>query len=427
MNPRRRWLQFWSLSLLVVGVVPIGPSHPALAESAAEGRLAVPASVRGVEPSATAFDAERYQPAVLRLTITQDQRDNNSILDLTLIPAKGDLLGRRVTIPTQELAGQLRDLYRQISRQQPMDVANPTAPARRLYQVLFEPLAADLDRLAITTLLLSADPGLQAIPFAALHDGRNYLGQRFAMALTPSLGLMPLDVPGSSTSDRRKLAVGASEFEGLAPLPLVPQEIEQVTTGGSSERYVNRAFTPGLLVQKAGENSIDRVHVATHAEFLPGGPAQARLYTGSGPMSLKEFANLRQRRSGAAPLELLALSACRTAIGDKDSELGFAGLALQAGARSAIGTLWYVDDVATSAFFVQFYRYLDEGLPKAEALQATRNAMAGGLIHLKGDQMMGPGATPLLRGLTASQQRRVATGLQHPFFWAGITLMGAPW
>ena len=144
-------------------------------------------------------------------------------------------------------------------------------------------------------------------------------------------------------------------------------------------------------------------------------------------MSLRDFANLRQRRAGSAPLELLALSACRTALGDRDSELGFAGLALQAGARSAIGTLWYVDDVATSAFFVQLYRYLDEGLPKAEALQATRRAMASGLIRLNGDQMLGMGDRPLLSGLTTNQQRRVASGLEHPFYWAGITLMGTPW
>jgi CHAT domain-containing protein len=200
-----------------------------------------------------------------------------------------------------------------------------------------------------------------------------------------------------------------------------------VTPDSGDERYVNRSFTPDVLVQKAGEESFDRVHVATHAEFLPGGPGQARLYTGTGPMSLRDFANLRQRRAGSAPLELLALSACRTALGDKDSELGFAGLALQAGARSAIGTLWYVDDVATSAFFVQFYRYLEEGLPKAEALQATRRAMASGLIRLDGNQMLGVGDRPLLSGLTANQQRRIASGLKHPFYWAGITLMGTPW
>jgi hypothetical protein len=144
-------------------------------------------------------------------------------------------------------------------------------------------------------------------------------------------------------------------------------------------------------------------------------------------VSLAQFAKLRQRRSSSTPLELLALSACRTALGDKDSELGFAGLALQAGARSAIGTLWYVDDVATSAFFVQFYRYLNDGLPKAEALQATRRAMAEGSLRLEADRVLGPDGSVVLKELTSSQQRRIASGLRHPFYWAGITLLGTPW
>jgi CHAT domain-containing protein len=410
------------MSLLLSLLCCCSPGHAADSPPAV---AAVPTAAATI--SATGFDPERYEPAVLRLTVTQDPQGRDSILDLTLIPSRSELIGKRVTVPTQELGDLLRDLYGRLARQQAMDVANPSSPSRRLHQLLLEPLSADMQQLAITTLLISADPGLQAVPFAALHDGTTYAGERFAMAITPSLGLMPLDVPDSNADSRRKLAVGASEFDGLAPLPLVPQELERVTPDSGDERYVNRSFTPDVLVQKAGEESFDRVHVATHAEFLPGGPGQARLYTGTGPMSLRDFANLRQRRAGSAPLELLALSACRTALGDKDSELGFAGLALQAGARSAIGTLWYVDDVATSAFFVQFYRYLEEGLPKAEALQATRRAMASGLIRLKDNQMLGVGDRPLLSGLTANQQRRISSGLEHPFYWAGITLMGTPW
>mgnify|MGYP003341336232 CR=1 FL=1 len=178
--------------------------------------------------------------------------------------------------------------------------------------------------------------------------------------------------------------------------------------------------------EQAADDRYQRVHVATHAEFLPGGPSKARLHTGAGPISLQQFVSLRQRRQDN-PLELFALSACRTALGDNDTELGFAGLALQAGARSAIGTLWYVDDVATSAFFLQFCRYLDAGIPKADALQLTRQAMARGQVRLQGDQVLAPDGTPLLTALTSAQQRRVAGGMTHPFFWSGIELLGTPW
>jgi CHAT domain-containing protein len=192
------------------------------------------------------------------------------------------------------------------------------------------------------------------------------------------------------------------------------------------DRYLNRDFTPSVLLNQSADGRYERMHVATHAEFRPGGASQARIYTGTGPVSLQEFVKLRQQRGGS-PLELFVLSACRTALGDSESELGFAGLALQAGSRSAIGTLWYVDDVATSAYFLQLYRFLDQGMPKAEALQATREAMAKGLLRLEGDRILAVDGTPLISGLKSAQERRVAGGMQHPYFWAGVMLLGSPW
>ena len=141
---------------------------------------------------------------------------------------------------------------------------------------------------------------------------------------------------------------------------------------------------------------------------------------------MSELAALRQKRQGI-PLDLVVFSACRTALGDAEAELGFSGLALQAGARSAIGTLWYVDDVATSAYFVQMYRFLADGIPKAEAMQMTRQAFVRGLVRLDGNQVLGVGDVALLSDLNPLQQRRAAAGFSNPFFWAGIELMGAPW
>ena len=143
-------------------------------------------------------------------------------------------------------------------------------------------------------------------------------------------------------------------------------------------------------------------------------------------MTKQQLTALRQSRKGF-PLDLVVFSACRTALGDADAELGFSGLALQAGAKSAVGTLWYVDDVVTSAYFVQMYRYLDQGIPKAEAMQMTRQAFIRGLVRTQGDQVVGDGPEPLLTNLTTSQRRRLINGVANPFFWSGIELMGTPW
>lgn len=436
-RPRLRPLGWAAPLLLLLQATPA-----ALALEAAPARPAVSPPQRGgaaasaslatatASPSATAagairFERSRYMPAVLYLNVTKGKTASQEFIDLVLIPPKGEVIGRRVGISFEEFRRQLRALYGELARQDPQRNADASAPARVLQRLLIEPVTPDLQRLGVTTLILVPDTGLQAVPFAALHDGQMSFGERYAFSLTPSISLMRREPPRSG-GGKEQLALGASRFDALAPLPLVPQEVERIAALGPSERYLDRAFTPEVLINRAGDPSVRRVHVATHAEFLPGGPSRSRIYSGTGSMDLTRFASLRQRRAGD-PLDLFVLSACRTALGDPDSELGFAGLALQAGSRSAIGTLWYVDDVATSAFFVLFYRYLEQGLPKAEALQATRRSFATGQVRLQGDQILGPDGTPLLQSLTPQQQRRVEAGLQHPFFWAGIALLGTPW
>jgi len=375
-------------------------------------------------PPSAVFRPEAYTPAGLRLTFTPLRGDKSKgFLDLVLIPIQGDVVGKRVDVETATLRDLLVKFYSQLATQEVFDLADPKLPARQLHALLIAPIAADLQRLGITTLLISTDTTLQAIPFAALTDGQRYFGQQYAFSLTPSLRLTPLQPP-DTRGRLRTLVAGASKIADMVPLPLVPQELNQLRPG-NPDLYLNSAFTPSLLINAAADPSIKRVHLATHAEFLPGGPTQSKIYTGSRPITLAEFATLRQRRLGN-PLDLFTISACRTALGDTQSELGFAGLALQAGARTAVGTLWYLDDVATSAFFVQFYRYLDLGLPKAEALQATRLAFATGTVHLQGDRVVGE-TGELLSGLTTDQRARVSNGMKHPYYWAGISMLGSAW
>ena len=358
------------------------------------------------------------------ITQASNGQDEDSFLDLTLIGADAPVQARRVSLNRGRFASLLKVLYRQLSRQEPLAVHDPASPSRQLHALLVAPILESLQGQDVETLLIAADQGLQAVPFAALSDGTSFFGESYAFALTPSLALTPLAPSGSSSGGQ--LALGASEFETLAPLPLVPQELEQLDASTGADRYLNDDFSPQALLNGAADQRYDRVHVATHADFRPGGPEQSVLYTGTGPMSMAQLAKLRSERRDT-PLDLIVLSACRTLLGDPESELGFAGLALQAGARSAVGTLWYVDDVVTSAFFVQFYRLLDQGLSKAQALQRTRQLFASGAIQLQGDVVVGSGEAPLLTGLTPAQRRRIAGGVQHPYFWSGIELIGSPW
>ena len=392
------------------------------------------AKTDAVPPTDTTSDAikfqrKNYNPAVIHLRFTSAQgktssSDSDAFLDLTLIPPSGNVEGFRVDLSSKVFRDQLRQLYMQLSRLESLNVDDPQSPSRQIYALLFGDMQPFLEQEKISTLLIAADRGLQAVPFAALHNGKRFFGDRFAFAITPSLALTDFQL--KSNPDDRMIALGASEFEGLAALPLVPQELNRIADDEKKDKFLNRDFTPASLLEIASSPQYSTLHIATHAEFKPGGPDASQLHSGLGPVSMKELASLRDKRKGI-PLDLVVFSACRTALGDADAELGFSGLALQAGARSAVGTLWYVDDVVTSAYFVQMYRFLSQGIPKAEAMQMTRQAFIRNQVTLSGDQVIGVDGTPLLQELTPSQQRRVSNGVSNPFFWAGIELMGAPW
>lgn len=427
MNPR----VFQSaLVLLLFGAAPL--SWPAQAEQVTDlgGQpLAAVKRARTAIPT-PAFNPKKYNPAILHLRYTPaagktSDPSSDAFIDLTLIAADQPPDGRRIELSSKRFRSLLQSLYRSLSRQEQISVQNPNTSSRQLYELLIAPIATSLESQSITTLLIAADRGLQAIPFAALSDGRQFFGERYAFSLTPSLALTDFDAP-TSASGTRLLALGASRFSELSPLPLVPQELQNISSQARKDQYLNDEFTPSSLTVKAGDPRYSQVHVATHAEFVPGGPSKSRLFSGTGPIALDQLSKLRMARKGV-PLELIVFSACRTALGDPESELGFAGLALQAGSKSAVGTLWYVDDVVTSAYFVQMYRYLDQGVPKAEAMLYTRQALTRGIIHLDGDRVLGVDGQPLLTGLNSNQKARIQQNISHPFFWAGIQLLGSPW
>lgn len=383
-----------------------------------------------LEVSVPIFDRTAYNPSVLHIRYTSavgktSIEGTDSFLDFTLILPDLPPQGRRVELDSKQFRVLLRKLYTSLSTQQDLRVTDPNSASRRLFDLLISPVLPLIEDQNITTLLISADRGLQGVPFSALSDGQKFFGGRFAFSLTPSLALTDFNNSDLEQGDRL-LALGASEFIGLSPLPLVPQEIDRVETSGEKDKYLNSEFTPNVLLEQAADPRYSHVHVSTHANFVPGGLSRSRLYSGTDPITLDQLSKLRTARQGV-PLELIVFSACRTALGDSDSELGFSGLALQAGAKSAVGTLWYVDDVITSAYFIQMYKYLKQGIPKAESMQLTRQSFIRGLIRIEDDYLLGVDGTPLLTRLTKSQQRLIADRISHPFYWAGIQLMGTPW
>lgn len=135
---------------------------------------------------------------------------------------------------------------------------------------------------------------------------------------------------------------------------------------------------------------------------------------------------MRQLQWNNPPVDLLVLSACRTAVGDKDAEMGFAGLAVNSGVKTVLASLWSVSDEGTLALMTEFYQHLRVVPIKAEALRQAQIGMLRGDVLLENGKLRGPmlrGGMSLPAKLAAAQTRN----FKHPFYWAAFTMIGSPW
>lgn len=251
-------------------------------------------------------------------------------------------------------------------------------PAAQLYDWLIRPALAELRAREIGTLLFLPDGALRQIPPAALYDGKAFLIEEFAVVTAPSLGFLdptPLDWHNSGM-----LVAGLSDaVQNYPPLPGVVKEVETIQKLTRSDVIFNREYTTASLENKlrAAADGYSVLHLATHGEF-DADPNYTYVLTYEEKMrmdQLDEIVGLGNYRK--QPLELLVLSACKTAVGDDRAALGLAGVAIQAGARSAVASLWFVDDEATKLTMQGFYRELftAEGTTKARALQKVQKSL----------------------------------------------------
>ncbi|AFY83474.1 filamentous hemagglutinin family N-terminal domain protein [Oscillatoria acuminata PCC 6304] len=294
--------------------------------------------------------------------------------------------------------------------------------AQQLYQWLIAPVASELEALEINTLLFSLDEGLRSLPLAALHDGEQFLVEHYSLALIPSMGL--IDTQYQSLQGSRVLAMGASEFTELSALPAVPVELEAIAGQlWQGEEFLNEQFTLENLRTQRSQHPYRIIHLATHAEFQPGPLTNSYIQLWNEQLDLE---GLRSLGWNDLPVELLVLSACRTAVGDRHAELGFAGLAIQSGVKSALASLWYVSDEGTLALMTEFYSHLGQSTIKAEALREAQIAMLRGEVQIEAGELRGSGTRGSVT-LPPLLAKNKTVNLSHPYFWSSFTLIGNPW
>nr|WP_254721643.1 CHAT domain-containing protein [Kovacikia minuta] len=267
-------------------------------------------------------------------------RDDDQ-LELVVITAQGQPIRRLVAGATRgQVLKAIQQFLNEITDPRKVRTTSYLPLARQLYRWLVAPIETDLQARGIGNLAYISDTGLRFVPLAALHDGKQFLVEKFSVGLMPSLSLT--DTRYAPLKSAPVLAMGASEFADLPPLPAVPTELSLITRNiRQGTAFLNQAFTLENLKQQRQQTPYQIIHLATHSEFQSGALGNSYIQLWDTRLRVDQ---LRQLGWSNPPVELLVLSACRTALGSDDAELGFAGFAVQAGVKSALASLWNVSE-----------------------------------------------------------------------------------
>ncbi|MFH7245858.1 MAG: CHAT domain-containing protein [Spirulina sp.] len=305
--------------------------------------------------------------------------------------------------------------------------------AQQLYGWLVAPLEDALAQAGIESLLYAPDGALRYVPLAALHDGDQYLAQRFSLSHITAVSLSNFDqVP--DPDQRRLLAAACAECSftvnvgdrafTFGDLPFTEPEVNALAEQMPNTRVLlNQGFSRAELENRLGSYSI--IHLATHGAVVENAPRQSFVVLGSGEHVTLE--DIRQSWN-LSRAELVVLSACETAVGSAELGSGVEILGLgyqiqQAGAMGVLASLWKVSDQGTQVLMGAFYDALGQGMTKAESLQAAQNALITGDFSAVG----GERATGELVEIATGQPLQASEpgeALAHPYFWAPFILIG---
>ena len=260
------------------------------------------------------------------------------------------------------------------------NLVNPAATkaikiqSQQVYNWLIKPIESKLAASRVNTLVFVLDGALRNLPMASLYDGKQYLVEKYAIAL--SVGLQLLDPKPLVQQQLRALTAGLTdpppEFSDLTRLPAIKSEVKLIAQAGVlTTSLLDQQFTRQALEKEVNTSPFNVVHLATHGQFSSRAD-KTFILAADGPINVTQFDTLLRSRDRTKPqaVELLVLSACQTAAGDNRAALGLAGAAVRAGARSTLASLWQIDDESTALFVGAFYQELKgRKITKAEALR----------------------------------------------------------
>jgi len=283
-----------------------------------------------------------------------------------------------------------------------LGLANPGGPVpaslKTLYEGLIEPLEGFLSRPVVA---LVPHQSLHYVPFAALHNGDQFLGEQFIIYYLPSVSTQPFvdQKTGRPLTNPVVLGNPALPNSNLPTLGYADQEALQVAELFSVDALLGVDATETSITNRIDGSGL--LHIAAHGSYNQAAPQFSRIWLAAddvqdGRLNVYEVYSLNLQS-----VDLVTLSACQSNLGDLSSGDELVGLsrAFLYGSSSVVASLWSVDDQSTSALMTSFYSYLAEGKGKAEALQAAQGDVRENPDHPE---------------------------WAHPYYWAAFVLNGDP-
>lgn len=268
---------------------------------------------------------------------------------------------------------------------------NHPALGQALHARLIAPL---LPHLRKNRLIIAGHGKLHYLPFAALHDGKSYLLERYQLASLPSAATLKFVGQRRGTGKAGALlALGNPDLgDRRYDLPHAEQEARQVAAvfPKSAVLLKKEANKQNLMTYAAG---FSYLHFATHGKFDADDPLGSALLLAGDAGQAADRLTVGELYGMNIDAELVTLSACETGLGkvaNGDDVVGLVRGFLYAGAGRVVSTLWPIEDEATAQLMAGFYAQLKAGKPKAEALRTAQLALR--------------------------------TRYPHPFFWAAFQM-----
>jgi CHAT domain-containing protein len=317
--------------------------------------------VRAARSHATGLELVSKTAAVIYPIMLQDRLE-------ILVSLPSGMVRKTVPVGAEALTEEIRAFRNFLEKRSTREYLSH---AKKLYGWLIQPIEPLWADAGIDTLVIVPDGALRTIPLAALHDGTQFLIKKYAVATTPGVTLTdprPLDRKGI-----KLLSVGITEaVQDFPALPHVSLEVETIQRLYGGTVLLNKQFMMSRVEEELKAHPYSVMHIASHGQFQSDSNETFLLaYDGKMTMDrLEEYVGMLRFRE--EPLALITLSACETAAGDDRAALGLAGVAIKAGARSALASLWFLDDQASSQLVTEFYQQLHDDSVASTAMALQR-------------------------------------------------------